>query len=151
MPGSAEVRTLDEVVLLVRKSSGIRFDPKLDGFHFYGTDICLEASQRGLKCYAIPAFCFHNSNAYGLFPHSFWEGYFYMRRKWRSVLPVKTPCIEIKRSLGPFLLGTLWRACWLKKSRRPLARRVANPGVICEKIMHDQPEKLCATSSAGVR
>ena len=37
--GAIEVRSLDEVVLIFRKSSGLRFDDRLPGFHLYGTDI----------------------------------------------------------------------------------------------------------------
>src|SRR4051812_44684234 len=53
------VQTLDELILILRKSTGLRFDASLPHFHFYGTDICLRAAQRGLKCYAIPAPCVH--------------------------------------------------------------------------------------------
>jgi glycosyltransferase involved in cell wall biosynthesis len=130
-----EVDSLDEVVLILRKSSGLRFDSAMKGFHFYAADICLTARMQGLKNYAIPAFCFHNANGYGMFPRSFWEGYFYVRNKWKSALPLKTPCTEITRSLWPFFVGVVWRFCWLKKSRRPLARRVKDPGALCESLV----------------
>jgi hypothetical protein len=136
-----EVGSLDEVVLILRKSSGLRFDPEMKGFHFYAADICLTATQRGLKNYAVPGFCFHNANGYGMFPRSFWEGYFHIRRKWSALLPVKTPCIEIDRSLWPFLRGTIWRFFWLKKSRRPLARRVEDPARLCESLVARFPVK----------
>ena len=136
-----EVGSLDEVVLILRKSSGLRFDPEMKGFHFYAADICLTARQRGLKNYAVPGFCFHNANGYGMFPRSFWQGYFYIRRKWSALLPVKTPCIEIKRSLWPFLRGTIWRFCWLKKAHRPLARRVENPAALCGSLIARLPQE----------
>jgi glycosyltransferase involved in cell wall biosynthesis len=130
-----EVDSLDEVVLILKKSSGLRFDPAMKGFHFYAADICLSARLRGLKNYAIPAFCFHNANGYGMFPRSFWEGYFYVRNKWKSSLPIKTPCTEITRSLWPFFIGVVWRFFWLKKSPRPLARRVKDPAPLCESLI----------------
>jgi glycosyltransferase involved in cell wall biosynthesis len=136
----AEVGSLDEIVLVVRKGSGLRFDPEMKGFHFYAADICLTARQRGLKNYAVPAFCFHNANGYGMFPRSFWQGYFYIWRKWRALLPVRTPCIEINRSLWPVLRGTIWRYCWLKKSSRPLARRVQNPAAVCASVIARLPQ-----------
>jgi Glycosyltransferase like family len=43
----ARVATLDELLLVVRRDSGLRFDPDL-GFHLYGADICLRARERGL-------------------------------------------------------------------------------------------------------
>src|SRR4051794_37329697 len=76
-----EVRSLDEVVLIIRKSSGLRFDESLPGFHMYGTDICLEAKRQGMKCHAISAFCVHNTNGYKMLPVQFWQSYFLMRRK----------------------------------------------------------------------
>ena len=58
-----EVGSLDELVLIVRRSSGVRFDDKLPGFHLYGTDICLEARRKGMKSYAISTrSAFYNSN-----------------------------------------------------------------------------------------
>ena len=48
-------QSLDEHCLVIRKSSGLRFDEELGGFHMYGADICLEAMCRGLKNYVIDA------------------------------------------------------------------------------------------------
>ena len=63
-----ETDSLDELVLIVRRSAGLRFDERLPGFHLYGTDICLQARSKGLKNYIIPAFCIHNSNGVKSFP-----------------------------------------------------------------------------------
>ncbi len=67
----AEVATLDELVLVVRRDSGLQFDPAL-GFHMYGADICLQARERGLACVALGAVCHHNSRSVGL-PGAFYE------------------------------------------------------------------------------
>jgi len=135
--GPVEVGTLDEIVLIFRKDSGLQFDNGLKGFHLYGTDICLTACRQGGKIYAVPGFCIHNSNGYGMFPRSFWSGYFYMRRKWKSSLPIRTPCIEITRSLWPFLSSTVWRFCWLKAKRTKLARRVDDPAKLYMQFVTD--------------
>ena len=50
----AQVATLDELLLVVRRDSGLRFDPDL-GFHLYGADICLQARERGLAVVALAA------------------------------------------------------------------------------------------------
>lgn len=55
----SEVQSLDELFLGVRKSSGIRFDSELRGYHCYGVDICMTSRKAGLKCYAIDAFLRH--------------------------------------------------------------------------------------------
>ena len=55
--GVKEVRTLDEVVLIFRKSSGLKFDVQLPSYHFYGTDICLEAARKWMKSLPVDTPC----------------------------------------------------------------------------------------------
>jgi hypothetical protein len=92
-----EVQTLDELVLIIRKSSKLRFDESLPNFHFYGTDICIAAAQRGLKSYAINAFCIHNSNGLNKFPKEFYTGYKYLKKRYSTLLPIQTTCIRITK------------------------------------------------------
>ena len=40
----ARAATLDELLLVIRRDSPLRFDPSL-GFHMYGADICLQAAE----------------------------------------------------------------------------------------------------------
>ena len=92
-----ECSTLDEVVLVLRRSTGLCFDENLAGFDLYGTDICLTAAQKGFTNYIVPAFCVHNPPT-GFFNRlSFWRWYFFMRRKWWQALPIKTPSTVISR------------------------------------------------------
>lgn len=91
------VRVLDEVVLVVRKCSGLRFGEDLPGFHFYGTHICLSAAEMGLSCYAISAFCIHNSRQYFDYPPEFYTCYRHIKRRWSNCLPIHTPCICVSR------------------------------------------------------
>ena len=58
-PLPAEVLSLDELWLGLRKSRGVSFDPALPGLHCYGTDLCLTASSLGLRSYAINAPVWH--------------------------------------------------------------------------------------------
>lgn len=92
------VQTLDEAILVIRKSSGLRFDSELPHFHLYGTDICLRAEAIGRKRYVVPAFCVHNTRQILVLPPEFYECYWYIRRLWKDRLPVQTPCIRITRS-----------------------------------------------------
>jgi GT2 family glycosyltransferase len=58
-----EVASLDELCLIVKKSNNLRFnDQQLSGFHFYGGNICIEAHIKGLKTFAIDAYCKHKSD-----------------------------------------------------------------------------------------
>lgn len=134
--GPREVRSLDEVLLIMRKSSNLRFDERLPGFHMYGTDICLEARRRGMKSYAISALCIHNTNGYWMLPLQFWRCCLFMRKKWRSELPIATSCtvitfwcwFMIRRNILPDAANILMR--WHKP-----AKRVANPAAIYRDLL----------------
>ena len=95
------VQTLDEIVLILRKSSGLRFDDTLPHFHLYGADICLRAEQYGMHSYAISAFCFHNTAQAYILPKEFYECCTHVRQTWKKSLPIQTTCIRISRSSLP--------------------------------------------------
>jgi hypothetical protein len=111
------IQTLDEIVLILRKSSGLRFDEQLPHFHLFGTDICLRAAKTGMKSYAIPAFCLHNSNYYLVLPKEFYECCRCIRRRWRDFLPIHTSCITLTRMSFPLLKRRL-RDGYLQYIRR---------------------------------
>jgi hypothetical protein len=89
------VQTLDEIVLILRKSSGLRFDEQLPHFHLYGTDICLQAWRRGMKSYAIAAFCIHNTHQALVLPREFYQCCKHIKRTWSDCLPIQTTCVRI--------------------------------------------------------
>jgi len=89
------VQTLDEIVLIVRKSSGLRFNEDLTGFHLYGADICMTAAARQMKCYAIPAFCIHNTHCSLIVPRDFYRCYREFKKIWSKFLPIQTTCIRV--------------------------------------------------------
>lgn len=121
------VRSLDEMVLVIRRSSGLRFDEQLPGFHLYGTDICLESEVRGMRNYALPCFALHNSCGVKWLPMSFWRAYMYLRRKWKDRLPVVTPCTEITVGCTP-IINHILTAGWLSvRGRNTPSCRVTNP------------------------
>ncbi|MGA2226605.1 MAG: glycosyltransferase [Syntrophobacteraceae bacterium] len=135
------VRSLDEMVLIVRRSAGLRFDDQLPGFHLYGTDICLEASRRGYRSYAVPCFCIHNSVGIHILPSSYWICYLYMRRKWWADLPVVTPCLPITRWGGValrYLIGTM---LLLVLRRVKIGQRVKDPAQLSMNLIDPNKEK----------
>ena len=81
LPCSAQ--TLDEHCLILRKSSGLRFDEELGGWHMYGADICLQAMIAGLKNYVIDAHLEHLSG--GLIDKAFVEIGNAFCNKWRRL------------------------------------------------------------------
>jgi glycosyltransferase involved in cell wall biosynthesis len=131
----ASVQTLDEIVLIVRKSSGLRFDPDLPSFHFYGADICLRAAARGMKSYAIPAFCVHNTQMYAALPQEFYACYRYFKQVWRDCLPVHTSCITVSRFDRELYTRRLREAyITYVRRRRAETTRVANPRAVLEQL-----------------
>jgi hypothetical protein len=106
-----QVRSLDEMLLVLRRSADLRFDEGLPGFHLYGTDICLEAELRGMRNYVLPCFALHNSCGVKWLPMGFWQAYIYLRRKWKDRLPILTPCTKITTgctAIINYILTTGW-------------------------------------------
>lgn len=94
--------SLDELLVAVRVGSGLRFDPAL-GFDFYGTDVCLQAADRGLACAVLDACCEHHSTTPrgGPMPKRLIErigrnGESF-ERKWAHRLPLSTSCFDIRQ------------------------------------------------------
>jgi hypothetical protein len=131
----AEVQTLDEIVLILRRSSGLRFDDSLPHFHFYGTDICLRAAKRGMKSYAISAFCIHNTHQYLVLPKEFYECCRHIKRVWKDSLPIQTTCIRITKLNFPVYSRKL-REFYLRHIRRKEigGRRVEDPLSVVEEF-----------------
>lgn len=49
----SKVYSLDENFLVIKKEVNLGLSADLEGFHFYGTDICLLCDIRGFSCYVI--------------------------------------------------------------------------------------------------
>ncbi len=126
------VQSLDEVVLVLRKSSGLRFDAKLPYFYFYGTDICLEAKRNGMENYAMSNFCVHNSIPIRRLPAIFWQSAEYLRVKWRHELPVKTCCVTLSPSRGQMWMTRIRyeQAFFRARSRMNKQIRLPDPSVL---------------------
>lgn len=101
----AEAATLDELLLVVRRASGLRFDEGLPGFHLYGTDIVTEGHVRGVPAFVVDAPVVHNSRPVKTLKGAYAQAYRYMQKKWRKRLPVLTLICDIE----PHPV-TLWRA-----------------------------------------
>lgn len=110
------IDTLDEFILILRKSSGLRFDPTHPHFHFYGTDICMSARKQNRRCYAISAFSVHNTS-YGPLSPEFYRCYWHARKKWREYLPIQTTCIRITRWNEDLILRRLKHVCFILLGR----------------------------------
>ena len=142
------VQTLDEIVLIFRKSSGLRFSDSLRHFHMYGTDICLKAAQTGMTSYAICAFCVHNTHQTLVLPAEFYESCEDIRRMWPGVLPIQTTCIRLTRTGLPVRMRRL-REIYLRRVRHKEVggTRVGDPLRLLRQLEGEQ--RVAAVSSGG--
>lgn len=114
----APAATFDEVVIILRKNSGLRFDPDLPSFHLYATDIVLSSLQAGLGAYVFDAPVIHNSLWCKKFGRSYMEAYRYMQRKWWTQLPAHTLVVPITQTKWPAL------KIWCRQNKRWLKRKL---------------------------
>lgn len=109
-----EVLTLDEVLLAVRKSSGLRFDPEVPGFHCYGADLCFRADRQGFRAVAIDAPIVHLST--GQLDASYQRASEWLLARWGAkyghVLPMPAIVVQDKT-----------RASWLRRTMVRWRRR----------------------------
>jgi hypothetical protein len=96
------VASLDENFIVVKRRARIGFSRDLDGFHFYGADICLVADILGYTAYVIDFHLEHSSA--GRKESSFWEARAHFRAKWGRALRarwIQTTCSLIGVSGSP--------------------------------------------------
>ena len=111
------VVSLDENFIVVRRDTRIGFSNDLTGFHFYGADICLHASQMGYSAYVIDFHLEHLSP--GNKDQSFAIAEEAFRNKWsRALTPrwMQTTCSlmhlsgdPVRNSIGRVVDGPLAR------------------------------------------
>ena len=130
------VQTLDEIVLILRKSSDLRFDDSLPHFHFYGADICLRAAKRGLKSYAVSTFCIHNTHQTLVLPKEFYECCRHVKQVWKDCLPIQTTCVRITQ-FNVSLYNRRVREFYLRHIRRKEygGTRVQDPLSLLEQLV----------------
>jgi hypothetical protein len=117
--------SFDEVVIILRRESGLTFDVDLPGFHLYGTDIVQAAIQAGFGAHIINAPVIHNSLPVTWLDSGFGNAYKYMQKKWSRQLPIKTPVTTITKYAWP-LVKQRGRYLFSRKKREQ-HRRLANP------------------------
>ena len=144
----APINTLDEIVLILRKSSGLRFDDTLPSFHMYGADICMAAAKRGLRNYAISAFCIHNTVFNLVLPKEFYDCYKHVQRSRKEFLPIQTTCVRITR-FGMPMYKRMLQEFYLRhiRHKRIEAGRESDARQLLEMVSTAQ--QACLASSRG--
>jgi len=140
LPLPAEVQSLDELCLIIRKDSRLRFDEELSGFHLYGADICLEAMAKGLTNFAIDACVTHTSPGGKLGP-DFYEAEEKLFNKWNGRNPpiptIETTCkfCRLQGGLKGFLAYKIIRR--KRKRRKKIIENLTSAGVDFKLLRHD--------------
>lgn len=93
-----KIRILDEIVLIFKKTSELKFDHLLPGFHLYGTDICLQSENNYYSNYVISNLALHNTERILFLPPDFMKAIEYIRKTHKKTLPILTPCFNIYHS-----------------------------------------------------
>jgi hypothetical protein len=91
----APVNAIDEVLIVLKRSSGVEFDAALPGFHLYATDLVQTALSLGLGAYVIHAPVVHNSRPSLYLGPDYFEAYRHVARKWRHRLPIRGHVADI--------------------------------------------------------
>jgi hypothetical protein len=94
----ARAATLDELIIIIRCDSGLRFDTELPSFHLYAADIILTAQSAGRSTWVVDAPVVHHSRPVVNLGGGYAEAWNYMRRKWRAQLPIPNLVCPITRS-----------------------------------------------------
>gem|GEM_PF-795892 len=127
--GPTPAQSFDELTIILRRASGLRFDPALPGFHLYGTDIVQQARAAGMGAYVVPLPLIHNDGFKDRLRSDFTRSYAYMRRKWRAVLPIKTPVARITWHGGNLRIDELRRHVSVRKRRERAITTEIDPKV----------------------
>jgi hypothetical protein len=117
----------DELVIIVRRASGVSFDPLLPEFHLYGTDIILTAEKQGKRCYGLDMPLIHNAKAQLQLGKDYRRAFQYMVRKWRDRLPVHTTIIKLTNRPFTLLLARI----------RVRYKAIMVPSVYCNRRLSD--------------
>lgn len=95
-PMPVPAQSFDELVIVLRRDSGLRFDEALPLYHLYGTDIVQIARAAGRGAWVADLPVVHNDSFHARLGPDFTAGYHYVRRKWRHALPLRTPVVKIR-------------------------------------------------------
>jgi glycosyltransferase involved in cell wall biosynthesis len=92
------VHSFDELMIVMRREAGLRFDEDLPNYHLYGTDIVQSALAQGKGCYTVSLPLVHNDGFHDALGDDFTEAFRFIQKKWRAKLPIKTAVTLITSS-----------------------------------------------------
>ncbi len=138
----ADVDGLDELLMVVPRGTPLRVDADL-GWHLYGTDLALQAQERGLRTVVVDALCHHNSLT-GRVPWRYRESERVLARKWEKLLPVHTNLSSIGSWLidGSDGVGRSGRAREARPEEDPVVDSARGPTAIADLVTRLRREQV---------
>ena len=132
------VVSVDELLIVLNRKSGIMFDSDLPSFHLYGTDIVLTALLKGYGAFVFHGPVIHNSKPVRYLDASYRLAYNYMAKKWSSQLPLKNCILPVTKYGYPLYLSRLksLRNLLLGKKTRGPCRK--NPAKIAKNLKYEK-------------
>jgi len=134
--GPVPVQSLDELVLVLNRVAGVRFDAGIPGFHLYGTDIVQSALAAGLGAYVFDGPVIHNSLPVLRLDTHYRRAYCAVRKKWRSRLPLYTTVAPVT-GWGWSLWWRLVRLRWATLRRATPKRRHERPAALARELGYE--------------
>ena len=137
-----KVISIDEMVIVVNRAEGLRFDDALPGYHLYGTDIVRTALRRGLGAFVFDGPVVHNSQPVRWLDKHFHKAYRYMKQKWADELPLHTCVVDVTRTGWPLCrhrLRSVKKRVFTQVSWRP---RLADPSLIAQSLGYEPRRQL---------
>jgi hypothetical protein len=131
-----KVHALDENFLVINSSAKIQCSFDLQGFHFYGTDLCLNAILNKYSCYVIDFHLTHLSG--GKKSQDFWDSQKKLQEKWSQFFSfgyIKTPAsrklifLSRHKVLQQIFNKTKVQKWYLSKSKLQILFDIYNPWV----------------------
>jgi hypothetical protein len=117
----ARVQSLDENFLVLRRDCLVGFSADLQGFHLYGTDVCLQAEVRGLTAYVIDFHLRHHSR--GNADKAYYECLDRLEAKYREAFRSRRVATTFK---AVYISACWWRTLTWKPKKWRRSRRLRN-------------------------
>jgi hypothetical protein len=143
----SEVVSIDEIVIILKTGTNLRFDSRLPGYHLYGTDIIFQAKEASLLSLAFTGPVVHNTQRTPQPDRHYIEAYRYMQKKWRSSLPVHTLVVPLTQWGWPLYKKRLRKLVRDLRGWAPGTPRYAAPEALAQQLGY---EPVPATTEAPV-
>lgn len=129
----ARAVTLDEMVLIVRRDSGVSFDAAMPGFHLYAADLVENAAAAGRGVWVIDCPAVHHSKPVIRLDSGYAAAWHFMRRKYADRLPIRNLVCDIEAQ--PW---ALWRkqirVRWKHRGIKERPAPAADPAAIARQL-----------------